>query len=412
MISKDFCFSNRKYANVGLPTRKEGNFSFGLSSFGAGKMFGDNSPKAFMFIGNLKGIFGEVLNGELRPDLSNEQTFGKNFSEWLIKEVSLGSVFYVVGTNNLINEYFAPVFNKVDEWLCKRCKFRAYSIERFAKLKKLPLKSEKDYGLMYVEIIKWLMEEKKMKFDYILMNPPYNVGNKITSAAISSCDKCVCLMPLSQYKSNELYRHVDKMELADPEMFVDADITNNLCICTLLKSVVDRFKTYEEMSMESYDPRFKVFYEVNSKLPLRYVFKRCDNSKIEDFDLNVDIIEGGRLMDSDTGISGPGGMGYKINVLKQYNTKLNSCLTKITCSNSTVKANLIKFLYGTDKCWNKVMFGMNLKTTAWQASIAIPQIDWETISDTPLWKEGKYDEAVLDVMGLKWDDEKDGVVRK
>ena len=156
--SKDFCFSSKKYANVGLPTRKEGNFSFSLSSFGTSKRLGDNSPKAFMFVGNLKGIFGEVLNGELRPDLSNEQTFGKNFSEWLVKEVALGSVFYVVGTNNLINEYFAPVFNKVDEWLCKRCKFRAYSIERFAKLKKLSLKSEKDYGLIYIEIIKWLME--------------------------------------------------------------------------------------------------------------------------------------------------------------------------------------------------------------------------------------------------------------
>jgi hypothetical protein len=44
--------------------------------------------------------------------------------------------------------------------------------------------------------------------------------------------------------------------------------------------------------------------------------------------------------------------------------------------------------------------------------IAIPRIDWEAISDTQLWKEGKYDEAVLDVMGLKWNDEKDGAVRK
>lgn len=42
-------------------------------------------------------------------------------------------------------------------------------------------------------------------------------------------------------------------------------------------------------------------------------------------------------------------------------------------------------------------------------SIAIPQIDWEAISDTQLWKEGKYDEAVLDVMGLKWDDDKSGL---
>ena len=83
------------------------------------------------------------------------------------------------------------------------------------------------------------------------MNPPYNVGNKIISAAISSCDKCVCLMPLSQYKSNELYRHVDKMELADSKMFDDADITNNLCICTLENINVDKY-SYEDMAKESY----------------------------------------------------------------------------------------------------------------------------------------------------------------
>ena len=265
---------------------------------------------------------------------------------------------------------------------------------------------------MFNDRINRFKGKKTMTYDFILMNPPYNVGNKITSSTINTLcgGKCVCLMPLSQYKSNELYRHVEDLRLADSDMFEDADITNNLCICTLQKSVVDKYRSYEDIAMESYDPRFRAFYEVNSKLPLLYVFKRCDNSKIGDFDLNVDIIEGGRLMDSDTGISGPGGMGYKINVLKQYNTKLNSCLTKITCSNSTVKANLIKFLYGTDKCWNKVMFGMNLKTTAYQASIAIPQIDWETISDTHLWKEGKYDEAVLDVMGLKWNDDKSGIV--
>ena len=224
-------------------------------------------------------------------------------------------------------------------------------------------------------------------------------------------------MPLAQYKgyakeTDPLYRYVESMELADSKMFDDADITNNLCICALREVVVDRFKSYDEMAMESYDPNFKAFYETNSKLPLRYVFKRCDNSNIQDFDLNLDIIEGGRLMDSDTGISGPNGMGYKINVLKQYNTKLNSCLTKITCPNSNVKTNLIKFLYETDKRWNKVMFGMNLKTTAEQASLAIPQINWETISDHPLWKQRDYDEAVLDSMNLEWTDETHTAVKE
>lgn len=244
------------------------------------------------------------------------------------------------------------------------------------------------------------------------MNPPYgSIGGPVTTETKKHANITVCLMPLSCYKkkSDELWRYVESMDLADPKMFEDADITNNLCICTLRGDVIDRFESYDEMSMESYDPKFKAFYKVNSLLPLRYVFKRCDNSKIEDFDFSVDIIEGGRFMDADTGISGPNGMGYKINVLKQYNTKLNSCLTKITCPNSNVKDNIVKFLYETDKRWNKVLFGMNLKTTAEQASLAIPQIDWENISDHPLWKEGKYDEAVLSEMNLRWNDKKDGV---
>ena len=37
---------------------------------------------------------------------------------------------------------------------------------------------------------------------------------------------------------------------------------------------------------------------------------------------------------------------------------------------------------------------------------AIPQIDWEKISAHPLWKEERYDEAVLDTMGLKWEGDK------
>ena len=32
----------------------------------------------------------------------------------------------------------------------------------------------------------------------------------------------VCLMPLSQYKKKELYRHVETFELADPSLFEDA----------------------------------------------------------------------------------------------------------------------------------------------------------------------------------------------
>ena len=79
-----------------------------------------------------------------------------------------------------------------------------------------------------------------MEFTKIIMNPPYNngLGGKITFETISLLrddGNCICLMPLSNYKnkSNELWRKVKTFELADPKLFVDADITKNLCICTL-----------------------------------------------------------------------------------------------------------------------------------------------------------------------------------
>ena len=55
---------------------------------------------------------------------------------------------------------------------------------------------------------------------------------------------------------------------------------------------------------------------------------------------------------------------------------------------------------------SKVFTGLNLIDSGYIVSYAIPQIDWESISDHPLWKDGKYDEAVLDTMGLKWEGEK------
>ena len=61
---------------------------------------------------------------------------------------------------------------------------------------------------------------------------------------------------------------------------------------------------------------------------------------------------------------------------------------------------------------SNVIRGLNLIKVSSLVSYAVPQIDWEKISDHPLWKEGKYDEAVLDTMGLKWTEDRTGVVEK
>lgn len=263
-----------------------------------------------------------------------------------------------------------------------------------------------------------------MLFNQIISNPPYNVGNKITSAAISSCDKCVCLMPLSQYKSNELYRHVDKMELADPKMFVDATITNNLCICTLRKPVVDKFKTYEELSMESYGPKFKAFYEVNN-IVHKFFVEKVDVAKrfntkedaLSNVGVEPDLAFYLYIRVPVCGVpTGTNSYDYKYN----HNELPNSSLPTSLCDggkhyklegrfaifkNALGKSNLATWWYsnGKDGLSHKLMVGLN--KAGGNPFDAIPRIDWESISDTQLWKEGRYDEAVLDVMGLKWDGE-------
>jgi len=263
-----------------------------------------------------------------------------------------------------------------------------------------------------------------MTYDFILMNPPYNLGGKIINEAKKHTDKIVCLMPLGQYKSKELYRHIEDFRLADPEMFEDADITNNLCICTLRKSVVDRFKTYEELSMESYDPKFKAFYEVNKPNGTFYDAGQPWANNKELFDWNdtwvylcrasADGVPSGDATDKRWNLAesrveiddiqrpGKDGNGrYSLRVIKFVKGD-----TRKSCRNLSTWF----YAYGKEGLADKLLH--SLKKNSGSIEPAIPQIDWEAISDTQLWKEGKYDEAVLDVMGLKWNDDKSGVVKK
>lgn len=266
-----------------------------------------------------------------------------------------------------------------------------------------------------------------MQFDKILINPPYSngLGGKITFEAISLLkdDKdCVCLMPLSNYKnkSAELWRKVKTFELADPKLFVDADITKNLCVCTIENKNVDKY-SWEDMQFESFDKRYIEFYKRNKELTMKYHlkeirFKRCDNATAEEFDFETQVVESNRLpfikdinvMGGFNGFRVGSGVGYRLNIQKNIQDLPNG-LCVLDLYSKISKDNFCKFAY-TDNpknLVNKLLFGLNLKTVSNECSIAIPQIDWETISDNPLWKEGKYDEAVLSEMHLRWNDKKD-----
>ena len=253
-----------------------------------------------------------------------------------------------------------------------------------------------------------------MKFDKVIMNPPYAIGGKIWDKVRKVSENIVCLMPLAQYKKNERYRYIDSFEIVNNSLF-DAMTSGNLCITT--SQSIDNGKVYEYFLFDSFNQNYRSFYEWNRRNDKGLFFIERKNKPYTYFDIDLDFIETMRLcVPKNMGGSGfgKGGCGYKFNVLKKnYEEKWIKRIALIHLNSQKEKDNFSKWWYSSPKeegLSSKVMVGLNLVGASNVTKYAIPQIDWETISDHPLWKEGKYDEAVLDVMGLKWNDNKDGVL--
>ena len=251
---------------------------------------------------------------------------------------------------------------------------------------------------------------KRIKFDKVIMNPPYAIGGKIWDKVGKVSKNIVCLMPLAQYKKNERYKYIASLERIENILF-DAVISGNLCITT--SQSMDNGKVYEDFLFDSFNQNYIKFYEWNKRNDKGLEVCRKDNKPYTDFDIDLDFIETMRLcVPKNLGGSGFGknGCGYKFNVLKKnYKESWIKCIALIHLNSQKEKDNFSKWWYSAPKekgLSSKVMVGLNLVGVSILTKYAIPQIDWASISDNPLWKEGKYDEAVLDVMGLKWEGDK------
>ena len=246
-----------------------------------------------------------------------------------------------------------------------------------------------------------------MKFDKVIMNPPYAIGGKIWDKARKVSEDVVCLMPLAQYKKNERYKYIDSFEIIDNTLF-DAIISGNLCITTSQSK--DNGKDYEDFLFDSFNQNYRSFYEWNRRNDKGLFFIEKRNKPYTGFDIDLDFVIGSRAVKQSHCISVTGkGFDYYWNVLrKDYEDKWANRIINIHFSSKEARKNFTAFIYSKvgEPFMSEVLKGLNLIGSGSIVSYAIPQIDWESISDQPLWKEGKYDEAVLDTMGLKWEGER------
>ena len=282
--------------------------------------------------------------------------------------------------------------------------------------------SEDDKG-KYIDVVKNnlyyfydLDEVLKMckKFDYIIANPPYAMGNELTKTVVENVEfgKYINLMPVSKYKGKELYRYVESIEKVE-DHFDDACVGESL-IVTEMSKTADTFSSFEELEMCKFDERFRKFYEKNltlvatySKIISEIQGFRTENS-IQNFiltlDKNLDFLFINRVAYNGVDLSG---LPFEWNINKSVEPKDISFGTQgdkgfraqygfISFNSDIEKNNFTEFYYrnGKNGLMHKLIKGLNKSSGS--IELAIPRVDWShPWTDEEILKEYGYTEEEI-----------------
>lgn len=224
----------------------------------------------------------------------------------------------------------------------------------------------------------------KEKFDLIIANPPYDMASRIITEVIKHTKDAVVLMPFSKYKSNELYKHVVSLQLVDPKCFDDVSITDNLCVCRLIPQKIER--TFEELELETFEPKYRDFYELNSHRDYSYIILPNMPAKYDitannlSFDINTDFMITTRTVQNGTHSTDAHDMRFN---LKYEPTSTLSYMIRLPSEKA--KHNICKFWY-KNSLQNDLIKGLNKKSG--KPYSAIPNLDWT--------KDRDYEHCTLD----------------
>lgn len=212
-------------------------------------------------------------------------------------------------------------------------------------------------------------------------------------------------MPLSCYRHQELYKHVKSLVLVDPQVFKNTLISNNLCICSLLRE--QQNMSYQELEFATYNIEYLEFYRLNA-LSKKYDIRYFHGAPIETRDsYNIDTdwmvtwyicnTSGAHKVDGDS-------FDCHYNIKKDitnFEIMDDKCGTLsvaiIRFSNSQEKNNFNRYWY-YNPLSNKLIQGLN--KTGGSAKLGIPNLNWNldrlyetaTLEDLMRWiKEDNHE---------------------
>ena len=281
--------------------------------------------------------------------------------------------------------------------------------------------SEDDKG-KYIDVVKNnlyyfydLDEVLKMckKFDYIIANPPYAMGNELTKTVVENVEfgKYINLMPASKYKGKELYKYVESIEKVD-DNFDDAYVGESLTIAIMSKTA-DTFSSFDELEFCKVNPKLLDYYKQNfhkkqtfTILELIQGFNSVEEitsflntlNKETDFLIHTRTVKDGLYLS---------GMTYEWNVSKtlenknihfgtQGENKYRAPIGYIRFNTKQERDNFTEFWYMGEKngLMQKLIKGLNKSSGSLLP--AIPRVDWShPWTDEEILKEYGYTEEEI-----------------
>ena len=246
------------------------------------------------------------------------------------------------------------------------------------------------------------------KFDYIIANPPYAMGNELTKTVVENVEfgKYINLMPASKYKGKELYRYVESIDKVD-DNFDDAYVGESLTITEMSKTA-DTFSSYDELEMCKFDEKLKKFYRANFhrqtsyKVGLYYTKPEKEiYSQDTDFFIYMRTAKDGIHTENSIDVNWNNHLKSEKEmtpyIIRWYESK-NTCVCGqfILFNVKKEKDNFTDFWYrnGKDGLMHKLIKGLNKSSGT--IELAIPRVDWShPWTDEEILKEYGYTEEEI-----------------
>lgn len=124
---------------------------------------------------------------------------------------------------------------------------------------------EKEFQFNKERILKLQDIDMNDKFDLVIANPPYEIGNQVIAETMKHCEEAVVLMPASKYKKDSLYKVVTSFEVLPwheyKECFGDAD--THVHIATCKNNNESEYASWTEFELNTYDQKWIRYYREN-----------------------------------------------------------------------------------------------------------------------------------------------------